>query len=115
MTYQEKIKASKEVLTAIQAMKDGEVLEFVYGTERDWKTEKEVPVLYELRCRVGYRGQFDYSVSDPGSYAYESMNVDKVSKTAIKLYSYNMMKQRSSYTIPLYEMKIGVTITESIN
>jgi hypothetical protein len=112
MTYQDKVKASKEVLTAIQAMGDGEVIEFVYGINEHWKTKEITPKVYELRCRVNKRGEFSHSISDPDSSSVSLMNVESISKTSIKLYSYNMMLQKNVYTIPLHQMEIGIAYRE---
>ena len=34
------------------------------------------------------------------------MNIEKIGKTTMKTYDYNMMSQRTNYTFPLYEMNI---------
>ena len=115
MTYQDKVKASKEVLTAIEAMGDGEVIEFTYGTVEHWKTKEITPKVYELRCRVYTIGGKAYSVSAQGSYTNDSMNIDKITSTTLRLYTYDMFRQRTTYSLPLYEMKIGITITETSN
>jgi hypothetical protein len=46
-----------------------------------------------------------YSISDNTLFG-NSMSVEKVSKQYISLYSYDMMKQRTSYKLPIEDMWI---------
>ena len=108
MTYQEKIKASKNVLAAIKALGHSEVLQFTYGTEYDYSTKTNVPRVFELKAYT-YKstGDTDYSVYEAKAFG-RGMNVDKITSTSLKLYSYDMMGGRTTYTMPLYAMKMGL-------
>ena len=110
MKYSEKVKRSQAVVKAIKALKDSEVLEFVYGKKRNYQTDELHPAKFEIRAFELSSGGFMYSVSSVGRYG--SMSVDKITPTTIKLYTFDMMGTRTSYNLPMYEMKIGLTITE---
>jgi hypothetical protein len=115
MTYTETVKASREMFSNIKAMKDGEVMEFVYGTKYDYSQGKNVPAIYELRACIGYKDEMYYSVYPAReTFALQGMNVDKVTSTSLRLYTYDMMGQRTSYVMPLSKMKTGLIVTEQV-
>ena len=62
---------------------------------------------YKLHKLVYGEGldRVSYSISDNTLFGH-SMNVEKVSKQYISLYSYDMMKQRTSYKLPIADMWI---------
>lgn len=62
---------------------------------------------YKLHKLVYGEGldRVSYSISDNTIFG-NSMNVEKVSKQYISLYSYDMMKQRTSYKLPIADMWI---------
>ena len=108
MTYQEKVLASKKVLAAIKALGHSEVLQFTYGTEYNYSTKTYVPRVYELKAYTYQStGDTDYSVYEAKTFG-RGMNVDKITSTSIKLYSYDMMGTRTAYTMPLYDIQIGL-------
>lgn len=97
MTYSDKLKASKEVLTAIQALKDGESIKVTYG-----KGFKGVPNEYTISAYKSYKDEMSYSIwKSP-----YGMNIDSLGRTTAKAYTYDMMSQKTTYTFPLYEMEI---------
>ena len=49
-----------------------------------------------------YDNKMSYSIWD----SFRGMNIEKIGKTTMKTYDYNMMSQRTTYTFPLYEMNI---------
>ena len=104
MTYKEQIKESKRVLGLIEDLKDKEVLEFSYG--RGFKGE---PNVYTLKCWIDATGEISYSVWTNVS----GMNVGSISKTRVNCYSYDMMSQRTNYSFKLWEMEIGLTVTNT--
>lgn len=97
MKYSEKLKASKEVLTAIQALKDEETIKFTYG-----KGYKGEPNEYKIHCYKDKKGVSSYSIWNN----YNGMNVSSLGPTMVKCYTYDMMSQRTNYSFPLYEMKL---------
>ena len=109
MTYQEKIQASKKVAAAIQALGHQEVMQFVYGTEMDYINNKRVPRVLELKAyHYKSTGNVDYTIHETSRLFGHSMNVDKITSTSLKLYTYDMFGTRTTYTMPLYEMEMGL-------
>ena len=102
MTYSDKVKQSKKVLDAIKALKDNEVLEVSYGTGYKGK-----PNVYTIRAYSGSNGM-SYSIWS----TFSGMNIDSLGPTTAKAYTFDMMSQKTTYTFPLYEMKIGLEIPE---
>ena len=104
MTYQEKKQASKKVLDAIKALKDSEVLEVAYG-----KGFKGVPNVYTIRAYSSSKGS-DKDMSYSIWSTFSGMNIDSLGPTTLKTYTFDMMSQKTTYTFPLYEMEIGLTL-----
>ena len=101
MTYSDKVKQSKNVLNAIQSLKDKEELVVTYGTVRYDKTPRE----FRIRCYKNYSGKgFHYSIWEAKGFG--GMNIDKLGKTTMKGYTYDMMSQKTTYVFPLYKMNI---------
>lgn len=94
MTYSEKVKASKEILTAIQALKDGESIKVRYGHDRNGIAQN----IYEIKAY----GEMSYSIWN----TFNGMNIYSLGRTTAKAYTYDMMSQRTTYTFPLYKMKL---------
>ena len=104
MTYSDKVKQSKKVLDAIKALKDNEVLEVTYG-----KGYKGDPNVYTIKAYSGTcKGEMSYAIWNNWS----GMNIDSLTNTQAKAYTYDMMSQRTNYNFPLYEMEIGLSIPE---
>jgi len=103
MTYSDKVKKSKKVLEAIKALKDNEVLEVTYG-----KGYKGEPNVYSIKAYSGYKGEMSYSIWNN----WTGMNIDSLTNTQAKAYTYDMMSQRTTYNFPLYEMEMGLSIPE---
>lgn len=108
MTYQEKVQKSKEVLKAIKALKKDESLKFTYGTLYNSNS----PRVLELRAYDILRDELSYTVAEPGNIFGRGMNVGKITSTSIKLYSYDLMNQRTSFSLPMYEMGLQVSTPE---
>ena len=101
MTYTDKVKASKEVLSAIQALKDGESVIVSYGTDYEGK-----PREYQIKCYIyGHTGA-TYSIFKNDVFTTNGMNIESLGRTIAKTYAYDMMAQRTTYNFPLYKMKI---------
>ena len=97
MTYSEKVKQSKIVLEAIYGLEDGQSINVTYGTDRQGKFKQ-----YSIRAYKGYKDEMSYSIWN----SFSGMNIDSLTKTQAKAYTYDMMSQRTNYNFPLYEMKI---------
>ena len=97
MKYLDKVKASKEVIQAITSLpKDGE-LKVTFGKDRS-----EQPKVYKIKAYEAYNNKMSYSIWN----AFSGMNIDKIGRTTMKGYTYDMMSQKTTYTFPLYEFKL---------
>ena len=97
MKYLDKVKASKKVIEAITSLpKDGE-LKVTYGKDRSGQ-----PKEYKIRAYEAYGNEMSYSIWS----GIDGMNIEKIGRTTMKGYSYDMMSQKTTYTFPLYEFKL---------
>lgn len=112
MTYYDKVKASREVYKAIKALEDDMELGIVYGSSKDYTMAKDgtrktiwKDNTYSVRC-TNYGGlQKSYSLSEQ-TFLSKQMNVDKLTKTTMSLYTYDLMGTKTTYRLPLYEVKL---------
>ena len=102
MKYTDKVKASKGLLEAIKALGNDEHIIVSYGTDREGKPQE-----YKIKCSI-YRhdGKASYSIHKNDIWGLEGMNIDSLTNTTAKAYTYDMMAQRTTYNFPLYEMAI---------
>jgi hypothetical protein len=105
MKYSEKLKASKELLTAIQSLEDNEMVKVVYG-----KGYQGEPNVYAIKAYASSKGVMSYSIWND----FSGMNIESLGPTTAKAYTYDMMSQRTNYTFPLYEMSIVVEIDDPL-
>ena len=101
MTYSDKVKQSKNVLNAIQSLKDGESIVVSYGTDREGR-----PNYYKINAYNGFRGEMSYSIYKDSNLSLDGMNIDKIGKTTMRVYTYDMMSQKTTYSFPLYSMHV---------
>ena len=102
MTYSDKVKASKDLLTAIQSLNDKEYIIVEYGT--DYKGE---PMRFKVDAMVyGEAKKATYRIYKDELFATTGMNIEKFSGTTMYAYSYDLMSQKTTYNFPLYSMKI---------
>ena len=101
MKYSDKVKQSKEVLEAIYGLKDKETIRVAYGVDRDG-----VPNYYRVKAYKGYRDEMSYSIHKDSPWAIDGMNIESLTKTQAKAYTYDMMSQRTNYNFPLYSMHV---------
>jgi uncharacterized protein (DUF2249 family) len=106
MTYSEKKQASKKVLEAIKALKDGESIKVIYGTDYDGK-----PKQYKIKCSIYKHTGPTYSIHKDDVWSVDGMNIESLTNTQAKAYTYDMMSQRTTYNFPLYAMEI---VTEEV-
>ena len=101
MTYSDKVKQSKNVLEAIYGLKDDEHIIVSYGTDREGR-----PNYYIVRAYEGFRGEMRYSIHKDSPLSIDGMNIEKIGRTTMKGYTYDLMSQRTTYVFPLYEFKL---------
>jgi hypothetical protein len=84
-------------LNAIQSLQDGESIEVSYG-----KNRKGEPETYSIKAYKSYNDEMSYSIWN----SFQGMNIEKIGKTTMKAYTYDMMSQKTTWTFPLYELNI---------
>ena len=99
MTYSDKVKASQTIVNAINGLTDGQYIIVTYGTNYD-----NEPQRFKISCNIFRDGKPSYSIYKDEVFGLSGMNIDSISKTTAKAYTYDMMNQRTTYTFPLYEM-----------
>ena len=101
MTYSAKVNASKTIINAINALKDKEYIVVSYGTDYDGNPQE-----YRITCSIFRDNNPTYSISRNDVWGLDSMNIAEFTNTMAKAYSYDMMKTRTGYNFPLYEMTL---------
>ena len=91
MKYTAKVKKASSIHQAILSLKDGEELKVNYS-------EKE----YKVSAYVGYNEEMSYSVWN----GIHGMNVSKVGRTSLSLYTFDMMSQKTTYRMNLLDMEV---------
>lgn len=79
----------------IKSLNDGESFNFIYR-------DKE----YEFCCYSYSDEKKHYSVREARHFLGSGMNVEKITKKYISLYDYNLFSVKSTYKIPVNEIKI---------
>ena len=95
MKYSDKVKKASTILKAINGLSDGESVSIIYKGDT-----------YAIRAYKSYSSEgnkVSYSVWDKG---FRGMNVSKVGKTSLALYTYDMMSQRTTYRLDLTQCSI---------
>ena len=96
MTYSQKVKAGKEIIERMNSLSENGKFTFEYKNE-----------IYQMRCYSVYEdGRRSYAIDKVGSFGYGGMNIDKVYPTRLTLYTYDMMNQRSTYTMDMSLMEV---------
>ena len=102
MTYSDKVKASKDLLTAIQTLDDKQYVIVEYGT--DYKGE---PMRFKIDAMVYSNGnKAVYRIYKDELFATTGMNIEKFSGTTMYAYTFDLMNNKTTYNFPLYDMKL---------
>ena len=106
MTQTQKVKASKVIIDAINRLQDGEHIIVTYGTDYD-----NQPQRFRIKKMVHhYAGRVaeTISINRDDIWGIEGMNIEEGSlgPTSMKGYTYDMMRQKTTYKFPLYEMTL---------
>ncbi len=101
MNYQQKVKQSKKILKEIKSLEPGDEFEVTYGVDRD-----DIPRVFTVKAYNGFRGEIDYTIREGRGYLGGSMNIEKITNTQMKAYSFDMMSNKTTYNFPLYLVKI---------
>jgi hypothetical protein len=101
MTYSAKVNASKTIVNAINALKDKEYIVVSYGTDYDGNPQE-----YRITCSIFRDNKPSYSISRNDVWGLDGMNIAEFTNTMAKAYTFDMMKQRTTYNFPLFEMTL---------
>ena len=86
MNYSQKVKKCKPFVDMVKGLKEDQRMEFAYSGNR-----------FQLRAYKSYNGEMSYSVWGK----MRGMNVNKVGRTSLSLYTYDMMSQKTTYTLDI--------------
>ena len=91
MKYSSKLNKSKEILDSIYSLKDQEELTVTYGIDRYNKEPRE----FRIRAYNNFRGDgVHYSIWEEKGLG--GMNIDKIGRTTMKGYTFDMMSQKTT-------------------
>ena len=96
MTYSDKVNKSKDLRELILSLEDGDDIVVEYG-----KDYKDKPQTYKIKAYNGIDDKMSYSIWD----SFRGMNIEKIGRTTMKGYTYDMMSQKTTYTFNLYEFR----------
>jgi len=101
MKYTAKVKKCKPFFEMMSRLTEDTYMEFTYAGKE-----------FKLRAYVGYKGKMSYSVWN----GINGMNVSKVGRTSLSLYTYDMMSQKTTYTLDVLKvLKAGSICTVNVN
>lgn len=101
MTYSAKVNASKTIINAINALRDKEYIVVSYGTDYNGEPQE-----YRIVCSIYRDNKPTYSINRNDVWALDGMNIESFTNTMAKAYTFDMMRQKTTYNFPLYEMTI---------
>ena len=90
VSYSDKVKKASAIRTAILSLKEDERIKVAYKDD-----------VYEIKAYSGYNGKLSYSVWN----SFRGMNIDKIGKTALTMYSFDMMQQKTTYRMSLLDIE----------
>jgi hypothetical protein len=88
LKYSDKVKKAAPIVKAIYGLKDGEALKISYAGKE-----------YKVSAYSGYKDEMTYSFWN----GINGMNVSKIGRTSLSLYTFDMMSQKTTYTLSLIE------------
>ena len=90
VSYSDKVKKASSIRTAILALKDEETLKVSYAGKE-----------YKVSAYKSYNEKMSYSVWN----GINGMNVSKVGRTSLSLYTFDMMSQKTTYRMSLLDIE----------
>ena len=91
MTYKDKVKKASKIYNAIIGLSADQSISIVYKGDT-----------YKVSAYTSYNGKMSYSVWKD----YRGMNVSKLGKTSLTLYSFDMMSQKTTYRLSLLDCQM---------
>ena len=92
VSYSDKVKKASAIHTAIVSMKQDDKLEFYYRGDK-----------YKVKAYSSWNDEMSYSIWN----SFRGMNVNKIGKTSLSLYTYDMMSQKTTYRMSLLDIEYG--------
>ena len=89
MKYSAKVNKCKPFFEMMSRLTEDQYMEFHYAGKT-----------FKLRAYKGYKGEMSYSVWN----GMNGMNVGKVGRTSLSLYTYDMMSQKTTYTLDVLKV-----------
>lgn len=89
MKYTAKVKKCKPFFEMMSRLTEDSYMEFTYSGRT-----------FKLRAFENYKGEMSYSVWD----GFDGMNVGKVGRTSLSLYTFDLMKQKTTYTLDVLKV-----------
>jgi len=100
MKYIDKIRKSDKIYSLVKSLEYGDKLTVIYGADK-YGTVRKFDI--ENYNSVN-KDRPSYSIKESGTLLGASMNIEHVTKTQLKAYSFDMMKQKTTYNFPIYKM-----------
>jgi hypothetical protein len=91
MKYSDKVKKASTILKAINGLSEDQSIDIVYKGDT-----------YKVSVYKTYNDEMSYSVWKD----YRGMNVSKVGKTSLTLYTFDMMGQKTTYRLSLLDCSL---------
>jgi len=91
MKYSDKVKKDSTILKAINGISEDQSIDIVYKGDT-----------YKVSVYKTYNDEMSYSVWKD----YRGMNVSKVGKTSLTLYTFDMMGQKTTYRLSLLDCSL---------
>ena len=91
MKYTDKVKKASTIRQAILSLRDGGELKVKYSGKE-----------YKVSAYNGYNEEMSYRVWN----GIHGMNVSKIGRTSISLYTFDMMSQKTTYRMNLLDMEV---------
>ena len=91
MKYSTKVKKASSIRKAILSLKADQDMAVVYGNKK-----------FKIRAYKSYNDEMSYSVWN----GITGMNVSKVGRTSLSLYTYDMMSQKTTYRMSLLNIDV---------
>ena len=101
MKYIDKVRQSDKIYSFVTSLEYGDRLTVEYGKDRYGKVRRFEIVNYNSINK----NRPSYSIKEADRVLGESMNIDHVTKTQLKAYTFDMMKNRTTYNFPIHQMK----------
>lgn len=100
MKYIDKVRQSDKIYSLVKSLEYGDRLTVIYGADKFGTVRKfEIENYNSIN-----KDRASYSIKEADTLLGASMNIEHVTKTQLKAYTFDMMKQKTTYNFPIYKM-----------